>query len=180
MLVTTQWPLKRTATSPHLSGFVFYGCLESLTELSALCCSIINENICTTLMPRRWRAKIKFEWEKLHKYVKLQSGLFTTWSNKPASHLSHIPQCTTLGQKCSHFCSNVVYCGICDRCFVEFSRMVYSHSMAARWVKHGSDFELTKEHPIPHPIPHPHRKAVGCLMWLILEKIGHVLTMEFY
>ena len=36
MLVTTQWPLKRAATSPHLSGFVFYGCLESLTELSAL------------------------------------------------------------------------------------------------------------------------------------------------
>ena len=36
MLVTTQWPLKRAATSTHLSGFVFYGCLESLTELSAL------------------------------------------------------------------------------------------------------------------------------------------------
>ena len=36
MPVTTQWPLKRAATSPHLSGFVFYGCLESLTELSAL------------------------------------------------------------------------------------------------------------------------------------------------
>ena len=36
MLVTTQWPLKRAATSPHLSGFVFYGCLESLTGLSAL------------------------------------------------------------------------------------------------------------------------------------------------
>ena len=32
----TQWPLKRAATSPHLSGFVFYGCLESLTALSAL------------------------------------------------------------------------------------------------------------------------------------------------
>ena len=39
MLVTTQWPLKRAATSPHLSGFVFYGCLGSLTELSALCVS---------------------------------------------------------------------------------------------------------------------------------------------
>ena len=38
MLVTTQWPLKPAATSPHLSGFVFYGCLESLTELSALWC----------------------------------------------------------------------------------------------------------------------------------------------
>ena len=37
MLVTTQWPLKRAATWPHLSGFVFYGCLESLTELSTLC-----------------------------------------------------------------------------------------------------------------------------------------------
>ena len=31
-------------TSPHLSGFVFYGCLESLTELSALC---------NTLRPRQ-------------------------------------------------------------------------------------------------------------------------------
>ena len=40
MLVTTQWPLKRAATSPHLSGFVFYGCLESLAELSALCVDI--------------------------------------------------------------------------------------------------------------------------------------------
>ena len=62
MLVTTQWPLKRAATSPHLSGFVFYGCLESLTELSALCrdvtcedhhadtndipVAVINEDIC--------------------------------------------------------------------------------------------------------------------------------------
>ena len=37
MLVTTQRPLKRAATSLYLSGFVFYGCLENLTELSALC-----------------------------------------------------------------------------------------------------------------------------------------------
>ena len=38
---TCWWPLSDhwsvQATSPHLSGFVFYGCLESLTELSALC-----------------------------------------------------------------------------------------------------------------------------------------------
>ena len=40
MLVTTQWPPKRAATSPHLSGCVFYGCLESLRELSALCMPI--------------------------------------------------------------------------------------------------------------------------------------------
>ena len=44
MLVTTQWPLKRAATSPHLSGFVFYGCLESLTELSALCGQILLQD----------------------------------------------------------------------------------------------------------------------------------------
>ena len=44
MLVTTQWPLKRAATSPHLSGFVFYGCLESLTELSALWNGIILDH----------------------------------------------------------------------------------------------------------------------------------------
>ena len=43
MLVTTQWPLKRVPPSPHLSGFVFYGCLESLTELSALCCVLRRE-----------------------------------------------------------------------------------------------------------------------------------------
>ena len=42
MLVTTQWPLKRAATSPHLSGFVFYGCLESLTELSALWSTVLD------------------------------------------------------------------------------------------------------------------------------------------
>ena len=41
---TCWWPLSDhwsvQPTSPHLSGFVFYGCLESLTELSALCISI--------------------------------------------------------------------------------------------------------------------------------------------
>ena len=45
MLVTTQWPLKRAATSPHLSGFVFYGCLESLMELSALCFDRIRNSM---------------------------------------------------------------------------------------------------------------------------------------
>ena len=33
-------------------------------------------------------------------------------------HLSHIPQYTTLAQKCEHFCSKVVYCGIWDMCIV--------------------------------------------------------------
>ena len=50
MLVTTQWPLKRAATSPHLSGFVFYGCLESLTELSALC----KPDISRSCISRNW------------------------------------------------------------------------------------------------------------------------------
>ena len=35
-------------------------------------------------------------------------------------HLSHILQDTTLEQKCAHFCSNVVYCEIWDRCIVGF------------------------------------------------------------
>ena len=41
LMQTCWWPLSDhwsvQPTSPHLSGFVFYGCLESLTELSALC-----------------------------------------------------------------------------------------------------------------------------------------------
>ena len=41
LMQTYWWPLSdhwsMQPTSPHLSGFVFYGCLESLTELSALC-----------------------------------------------------------------------------------------------------------------------------------------------
>ena len=48
MLVTTQWALKRAATSPHLSGFVFYGCLESLTELSTLCCTKSSQIFCVS------------------------------------------------------------------------------------------------------------------------------------
>ena len=40
LMQTCWWPLTDhwsvQPTSPHLSGFVFYGCLESLTELSAL------------------------------------------------------------------------------------------------------------------------------------------------
>ena len=38
-------------------------------------------------------------------------------------HLPHIPQCTILEQKCAHFCSKVVYCGIWDRCIVGFSHV---------------------------------------------------------
>ena len=37
-------------------------------------------------------------------------------------HLSHIPQYTILEQKYSHFCSDVLYCGIWDRCIM---RLVY-------------------------------------------------------
>ena len=43
----------------------------------------------------------------------------------PAVHLSHIPQCTTLEQKCAHFCSKVVHRGIWDRCIVGFVRYVF-------------------------------------------------------
>ena len=43
---TCWWPLSDhwsvQPISPHLSGFVFYGCLESLTELSALCMTSIR------------------------------------------------------------------------------------------------------------------------------------------
>ena len=32
----------------------------------------------------------------------------------PMMHLCHIPKYTTLEQKCAHFCSNVLFCGICE------------------------------------------------------------------
>ena len=47
---TCWWPLSDhwsvQSTSPHLSGFVFYGCLESLTELSALCGFSVSPAYC--------------------------------------------------------------------------------------------------------------------------------------
>ena len=48
LMQTCWWPLSDhwsvQPTSPHLSGFVFYGCLESLTELSALCTAVTLES----------------------------------------------------------------------------------------------------------------------------------------
>ena len=34
-------------------------------------------------------------------------------------YLPYIPQNITLEQKCAHFCSKVVYCGVWDRCIVD-------------------------------------------------------------
>ena len=39
-------------------------------------------------------------------------GLIETNLTYPTMHLSRIPQYTTLEQKCTHFCSSVLYCGI--------------------------------------------------------------------
>ena len=69
----------------------------------------------------------------------MQSGVQQTWIKalgianvmkypnliNPTMHLSHVPQCTTLEQKCAHFCSKVVHCGIWDRAIVGFVRLVY-------------------------------------------------------
>ena len=55
-------------------------------------------------------------------------GQKTGRSSIEHSHISHktpVPQCTTLEQKCVHFCSKVVCCGIWDRCIVEYVRLVY-------------------------------------------------------
>ena len=41
----------------------------------------------------------------------LFSGEYTALTN-PIMQLYHIPQCTTLEQKCTHFCSKVVFCEI--------------------------------------------------------------------
>ena len=38
--------------------------------------------------------------------------------------ICHIPQYTTLEQKCVHFCSKVVHCGIWDRCTVGFVKSI--------------------------------------------------------
>ena len=56
LMQTCWWPLSDhwsvQPTSPNLSGFVFYGCLENLTELSALwlpflsICNIFSEYYC--------------------------------------------------------------------------------------------------------------------------------------
>ena len=58
---TCLWPLSDhwsvPFTSPHLSRFVFYGCLESLTELSALC-----HKKCKTLFNRTVRNCMLHPW----------------------------------------------------------------------------------------------------------------------
>ena len=43
----------------------------------------------------------------------------------PTMYMSHIPQCTTVEQKCTHFCSKMVHCGIWDRCIVGFVNLVH-------------------------------------------------------
>ena len=59
---------------------------------------------------------------------------------------SNIPQYSTLEQKCVHFCSNVVYCGIWKRCIVEFVRLVYSRvtgtSGNPRRLLHAPEYHL--------------------------------------
>ena len=77
MLVTTQWPLKRAATSPHLFGFVFYGCLESLTELSVLC---PNCNMNSTKLP----CKQSNEFVTSHNQIAKTLG--STWIRYDPTH----------------------------------------------------------------------------------------------
>ena len=66
LMQTCWWPLSDhwsvQPTSPHLSGFVFYGCLESLTELSALCtANIIKWDIDVLLNFISWFGSFSFE-----------------------------------------------------------------------------------------------------------------------
>ena len=52
-------------------------------------------------------------------------SIFNNWPQKNSiMHLFLIPQCITLEQKCVHFCSKMVYCGIWDKCIVGFVRLV--------------------------------------------------------
>ena len=44
--------------------------------------------------------------------------------------LSHIPQYTTKEEKCTHFCSKVVHCGIRSKCIVGFVRLFYFCNLA--------------------------------------------------
>ena len=48
-------------------------------------------------------------------------------------HQSHIQQYTTLEQKCAHFSSKVVHCGICGRTIVRSVRLMNQH-----WFHNGS------------------------------------------
>ena len=43
----------------------------------------------------------------------------------PTMHHSHIPWCTTLLQKCSHFCYKMVHYGIVVWCIVGFMRWIH-------------------------------------------------------
>ena len=61
----------------------------------------------------------------------------------PTMPLSYIPQCTTLEQKCAHFCSRVVHCEIWDKCIVGFVRLIHCELQASCPTSHNG-FEINQ------------------------------------
>ena len=59
--------------------------------------------------------------------IKYDSTLTLQQTNLTNStiQLHHVPRCTTLEQKCAHFCSKGLYCGAWGSCIVAFVKLVY-------------------------------------------------------
>ena len=66
-------------------------------------------------------------------YKPRQIVMTTDQSRNPIMNLSHIPQRTNREQKCWHFCSIMMYCGIWDRCIVEYQAWL-AVSVSQNWV----------------------------------------------
>ena len=69
---------------------------------------------------------------------------YTKFTN-PTMHLSHIPQYTTLEQKCAHFRFEVVHCGIRDKCIVRYVRL-FNYNCRIKNIKQSH-----KVHSLPQP-----------------------------
>ena len=99
LMQTCWWPLSDhwsvQPTSPHLSGFVFYGCLESLTELSALWADLLLGIIIIPIYISPY----------IYIYIYCSRFLlFVTVSHQDGSSLS--PTSTLWHQKQKYWCIN--------------------------------------------------------------------------
>ena len=83
--------------------------------------------------------------------------------HKSHMQLYHIPQCTTLEQKCAHFCSKVVHCGIWDRCIREFNLLIC--------LLHSNKPNIHKSHMQLYHIPQCTTLEQKCAHFC--SKVGH-------
>ena len=109
-----------------LENYAFIAALSWQIELVALqpWLERIGRRKSVICLPGFTKRKRHYMW------VRTEPG--TEFTN-PTTHLCHIPQYTTLEQKCVHFCSKVVHCGIWDMYIVGFERLVNTYPHSSKW-----------------------------------------------